>query len=67
MTLILKSIYVSTNTFFFRQVFRYEAVLLRARFDANKNETDMIKAKQMLKDGEKEFFEKQHPQPFKCE
>ncbi|ESN97219.1 hypothetical protein HELRODRAFT_178341 [Helobdella robusta] len=46
-------------------LYRYEAVLLRDRFDQNKNECDMVKAKQMLEDGEKELFENLHPQPFK--
>jgi NADH dehydrogenase (ubiquinone) 1 beta subcomplex subunit 9 len=41
-------------------------VLLRARFDENKDEVDMRKAKKLLIDGEKELFMKQHPQPFKC-
>jgi NADH dehydrogenase (ubiquinone) 1 beta subcomplex subunit 9 len=51
--------------YYFRHLYRYHAVLLRARFDENKNEQDMVKAKQLLTDGERELFEKAHPQPFK--
>ncbi|XP_022094541.1 NADH dehydrogenase [ubiquinone] 1 beta subcomplex subunit 9-like [Acanthaster planci] len=47
-----------------RPTFRYEVTLLRARFDEHKNETDMKKAAQLLRDGEEEFWEKQHPQPY---
>ncbi|KAK7115118.1 NADH dehydrogenase [ubiquinone] 1 beta subcomplex subunit 9-like [Littorina saxatilis] len=48
-----------------RHVYRYHAVLLRDRFEQNKNEVDMRVAKKLLMDGEKELFMKQHPQPFK--
>ncbi|XP_071083271.1 NADH dehydrogenase [ubiquinone] 1 beta subcomplex subunit 9-like [Haliotis cracherodii] len=48
-----------------RHIFRYQAVLLRARFDENKSEVDVRKAKKLLLDGERELFLKQHPQPFK--
>ena len=41
-------------------------MLLRARFDKNKNEVDMRVAKKLLLEGEKELFLKQHPQPVKC-
>ena len=59
--------HVMDNTVFnFRHVFRYHAVLLRARFDQNKNEVDMRVAKKLLLDGERELFLKQHPQPVKC-
>jgi NADH dehydrogenase (ubiquinone) 1 beta subcomplex subunit 9 len=51
--------------YYFRHLYRYHAVLLRARFDEAKDEKDMIKAKQMLQDGEEELFLNQHPQPFK--
>lgn len=40
---------------------------MRARFDENKCLTDMGKAKQLIADGERELFEKQHYQPKKCE
>lgn len=52
--------------YFCRHLYRYHAVLLRARFDENKDEFDMVKAKQLLADGEEELFLKRHPQPFKC-
>ncbi|XP_076449718.1 NADH dehydrogenase [ubiquinone] 1 beta subcomplex subunit 9-like [Babylonia areolata] len=48
-----------------RHIFRYHAVVLRARFDENKNEVDMRVAKKLLMEGEKELFLKQHPQPLK--
>lgn len=38
--------------------------MLRARFDENKNEKDMVKATMMLKAGEEEFWANQHPQPY---
>ena len=50
---------------YYRHLYRYQAVLLRARFDQNKDECDIVKAKQLLEDGEKELYLKQHPQPTK--
>ncbi|CAG5118070.1 unnamed protein product [Candidula unifasciata] len=47
---------------FDRAEFRYQAVLLRARFDENKNEVDVRKAKKLLLDGQKELLLKSHPQ-----
>ena len=40
--------------------------MLRARFDDLAKEKDMRKALQMLKDGEEELFQNQHPIPFQC-
>lgn len=51
---------------YFRHKFRYEAILLRARFDKNKDETDIVKAKKLVEEGQKELFENLHPQPIKC-
>jgi len=48
---------------FDRYEYRYHAVLLRARFDENKNEIDLRKAKKLLLDGQKELFLKSHPLP----
>uniref|UniRef100_A0A6V7LME4 NADH dehydrogenase [ubiquinone] 1 beta subcomplex subunit 9 n=1 Tax=Bracon brevicornis TaxID=1563983 RepID=A0A6V7LME4_9HYME len=42
---------------------RYEAVLLRARFDANKDIKDLRKAKELLLAGEEELRGFLHPQP----
>lgn len=42
-------------------------MLLRQRFEENRNIKDMRAAKQLLEDGEQELFEKQHYQPKKCE
>lgn len=47
--------------------FRYHAVLMRARFDEHKDEKDMKLAFKLLEAGEKEFWERQHPQPYICE
>ncbi|XP_058603992.1 NADH dehydrogenase [ubiquinone] 1 beta subcomplex subunit 9 isoform X2 [Onychostoma macrolepis] len=48
----------------FRDKYRFYACLLRARFDENKHEKDMMKATMMLKAGEEEFWANQHPQPY---
>lgn len=44
---------------------RYACVLLRARFDENKNETDIVRIKQLVSDGEKELFKNAHASPIK--
>ncbi|KAK2186005.1 hypothetical protein NP493_215g07037 [Ridgeia piscesae] len=46
----------------YRHTYRYQAVLMRARFDEHTSEIDMVKAKKLVLDGEKELFLKQHPQ-----
>nr|XP_002130843.1 NADH dehydrogenase [ubiquinone] 1 beta subcomplex subunit 9-like [Ciona intestinalis] len=46
-----------------RTGFCYERTLLRARFDKYKNETDFKRATQLLRLGEEEFWENQHPFP----
>lgn len=56
----------SFNYFFFRHIFRYQAVLLRDRFDKNRNVNDMMQASALVVAGERELFEKQHFQPKKC-
>lgn len=48
----------------YRDKYRFYACLLRARFDENKTEKDMVKATMMLKAGEEEFWANQHPQPY---
>uniref|UniRef100_A0A8C6TU45 NADH dehydrogenase [ubiquinone] 1 beta subcomplex subunit 9 n=1 Tax=Neogobius melanostomus TaxID=47308 RepID=A0A8C6TU45_9GOBI len=48
----------------FRDKYRFYACLLRARFDENKAEKDMVKATMLLKAGEEEFWSNQHPQPY---
>lgn len=47
-------------------MFRFHAILLRERFDKNKDIKDMRVARELLKAGETELFEKQHPQPMGC-
>merc|ERR1711872_631700 len=49
----------------FPHLTRYHQVLLRARFDENKNVKDMVQAKQLLLAGEAELESQAHPQPFK--
>merc|ERR1711942_294487 len=44
---------------------RYESVLLRDKFDKNKDEMDMVKAKEMVNEGNYLIWKYQHPQPFK--
>ena len=65
-TLIPLIHFLCLNGLFNRPSFRYEATLLRARFDEHQNETDMQKAAQVLQAGEEEFWENQHPQPYIC-
>lgn len=48
----------------YRDKYRFYACMLRARFDENKSEKDMMKATMMLKAGEEEFWANQHPQPY---
>ncbi|XP_037024696.1 NADH dehydrogenase [ubiquinone] 1 beta subcomplex subunit 9 [Bradysia coprophila] len=48
-----------------RWIFRYHAVLLRARFDQNKNLADMVKARALVAAGERENNSKLHPIPKK--
>uniref|UniRef100_A0A2I3GKF1 NADH dehydrogenase [ubiquinone] 1 beta subcomplex subunit 9 n=1 Tax=Nomascus leucogenys TaxID=61853 RepID=A0A2I3GKF1_NOMLE len=47
-----------------RDKYRYFACLMRARFEEHKNEKDMAKATQLLKEAEEEFWYRQHPQPY---
>lgn len=47
-----------------RDKYRYFACLMRARFEEHKNEKDMMKATQLLKEAEEEFWFCQHPQPY---
>ncbi|KOB69377.1 NADH dehydrogenase [Operophtera brumata] len=46
-----------------RHVYRYQAVLLRARFDKHAKEQDMRVAVDLLKKGQEELFMTQHPVP----
>ncbi|XP_027501350.1 NADH dehydrogenase [ubiquinone] 1 beta subcomplex subunit 9 [Corapipo altera] len=48
----------------YRDKYRYFACLLRERFDKNKDVKDMVKATQLLRAGEEEFWANQHPQPY---
>uniref|UniRef100_A0A2K5EUT1 NADH dehydrogenase [ubiquinone] 1 beta subcomplex subunit 9 n=1 Tax=Aotus nancymaae TaxID=37293 RepID=A0A2K5EUT1_AOTNA len=44
--------------------YRYYAWLMRARFEEHKNEKDMTKAIQLLREAEEDFWYRQHPQPY---
>ena len=44
--------------------FRFEAVLLRHRFDESRKELDQRKLAAMVQEAEEECFRKQHSQPF---
>lgn len=57
--------YVIWKSKFYREVYRYRAVLLRQRFEENRNVTDMAKAAKLLAAGEQELFNTQHYQPIK--
>ncbi|XP_037926837.1 NADH dehydrogenase [ubiquinone] 1 beta subcomplex subunit 9-like [Hermetia illucens] len=48
-----------------RHIYRYQAVLLRKRFDDSRCIKDLRKAQDLLKCGERELFEKRHYQPKK--
>ncbi|XP_014294338.1 NADH dehydrogenase [ubiquinone] 1 beta subcomplex subunit 9 [Halyomorpha halys] len=49
--------------YYYRPVFRYQATLMRARFDENKKITDEVKAARLLKEGEEELAKKVHYMP----
>ncbi|VDD93121.1 unnamed protein product [Enterobius vermicularis] len=44
---------------------RYQKVIMRARFDANKDEKDPKKAQLLLADGCRQIWEKRHWKPFR--
>lgn len=48
-----------------RLEFRYQAVLMRQRFEENRNVKDNVELTKILADSEKELFDKQHYQPIK--
>lgn len=58
------------NNFFsflsIRHAFRFHAVLIRERFDKNKEIKDMRIARKLVEEGEAELFDKAHPQPIGC-
>lgn len=56
----------STGICSIRTNFRFNAVLMRDRFDRNKDIKDMRVARTLVEEGEAELFAKQHPQPFLC-
>jgi len=46
-------------------IFRYNAIHMRQRFEEHRKELDMRKAKELLANGEEELFQKLHYQPLK--
>merc|ERR1712212_86784 len=48
-----------------RHMYRYQAVLMRDRFDKNRDVKDLRVAQQLLEEGEKELFNYMHYQPRK--
>ena len=51
---------------FYRLEYRYNAVLMRARFEENRNIKDEKKMSELLIAGEKELANNMHWQPRKC-
>ncbi|RWS07364.1 NADH dehydrogenase [ubiquinone] 1 beta subcomplex subunit 9-like protein [Dinothrombium tinctorium] len=49
----------------FRAEARFQSILMRQRFDANKNIKDMREAKRLLAEGEKELWDNMHYAPYK--
>lgn len=47
-----------------REGWRNEALALRARFEANKNETDRKQITAIMEEAEKEFDRRKHPYPY---
>lgn len=45
--------------------FRVDAVMLRARFDENKNVNDVVKIRTLVQDAEKELWDNLHGSPIK--
>lgn len=63
---LISSFFLENFILFRRHIFRYHATLLRARFDQNKQITDLSRARALVIAGERENFEKTHPIPKKC-
>merc|ERR1712228_479741 len=59
-----KSLKSTRDLYFEVHNYRYQAVLMRARFDATRKEKDMRKLVAMLEAGEEEWFENQAFDPF---
>ena len=49
-----------------RDEWRFSAVVMRDRFEKNRNVLDLVKAQALLAQGQLEFKEKQHPFPLQC-
>lgn len=52
--------------YFYREAYRFQAVVLRDRFDQNSKLTDMRQAENLIKEGESELFKNIHYQPQQC-
>ena len=49
-----------------RDEWRYRAVLIRDRFDRNRDVKDLLKAQELYLQGEAEYLAKKHPLPLQC-
>ena len=47
-------------------VYRQHCLKIRARFDANKSETNPVRIKALVKETEEELAREAHSRPFKC-
>ena len=47
-------------------VYRQHCLRIRARFDANRHETNPVRIKALIKEAEEELVKEAHPRPFKC-
>ena len=52
---------------YFSTEWRFQRVLIRARFDENNAVVEPAKRSALLLEGCKEIWEKRHPTPFECE
>jgi NADH dehydrogenase (ubiquinone) 1 beta subcomplex subunit 9 len=48
---------------FEREIYRQHCLLIRSRFEANKDETNVVRIKALVKQAEDELEEKKHPRP----
>lgn len=50
-----------------RDEFRFRAVVMRDRFEQNRNVADLVKAEGLVAQGEQELDSKRHPNPLQCQ
>ncbi len=49
-----------------RDEWRFQAVLIRDRFEQNRNVKDLVKAQEILTNAEWEYEQNKHPSPLQC-